>query len=52
MPRLLHPDNCTLTSGVVCIDDITLHYVQEGLPFGGFGASGMGANHGPESLET
>ena len=35
-------------SGGVCINDITLHYVQEDLPFGGVGASGMGAYHGPE----
>ena len=39
-------------SGGVCINDITLHYVQEDLPFGGFGASGMGAYHGPEGFET
>ena len=29
-------------SGGVCVNDITLHYVQEDLPFGGVGASGMG----------
>ena len=39
-------------SGGVCINDITLHYVQEDLPFGGFGASGMGAYHGPEGFRT
>ncbi|MEP1470178.1 MAG: coniferyl aldehyde dehydrogenase [Halieaceae bacterium] len=37
-------------SGGVCINDITLHYVQEDLPFGGVGASGMGAYHGPEGF--
>ena len=37
-------------SGGVCINDITLHYVQEDLPFGGIGASGMGAYHGPEGF--
>lgn len=39
-------------SGGVCINDITLHYVQEDLPFGGVGASGMGAYHGPEGFRN
>ena len=39
-------------SGGVCINDITLHYVQEDLPFGGIGASGMGAYHGPEGFKS
>ena len=39
-------------SGGVCINDITLHYVQEDLPFGGFGASGMGSYHGPEGFRN
>ena len=39
-------------SGGGCINDITLHYVQEDLPFGGFGASGMGAYHGPEGFRS
>jgi coniferyl-aldehyde dehydrogenase len=39
-------------SGGVCINDITLHYVQEDLPFGGVGASGMGAYHGPEGFRS
>ena len=39
-------------SGGVCINDITLHYVQEDLPFGGIGASGMGAYHGPEGFKN
>ena len=39
-------------SGGVCINDIVLHYVQEDLPFGGIGASGMGAYHGPEGFRT
>jgi len=39
-------------SGGVCVNDITLHYVQEDLPFGGIGASGMGAYHGPEGFRT
>ena len=39
-------------SGGVCINDITLHYVQEDLPFGGIGASGMGAYHGTEGFKN
>jgi coniferyl-aldehyde dehydrogenase len=39
-------------SGGVCINDITLHYIQEDLPFGGVGASGMGAYHGPEGFKN
>ena len=39
-------------SGGVCINDIAVHYVQEDLPFGGVGASGMGAYHGPEGFQT
>ena len=39
-------------SGGVCVNDITLHYVQEDLPFGGVGASGMGAYHGPEGFRS
>jgi len=39
-------------SGGVCINDITLHYVQEDLPFGGIGASGMGSYHGPEGFKS
>ena len=39
-------------SGGVCVNDVTLHYVQEDLPFGGIGSSGMGAHHGPEGFRT
>ena len=42
----------SVPSGGVCINDITLHYVQEDLPFGGVGASGMGAYHGPEGFRN
>ena len=37
-------------SGGVCVNDITVHYVQEDLPFGGLGASGMGSYHGVEGF--
>jgi coniferyl-aldehyde dehydrogenase len=40
------------TSGGVTINDTMLHYLQEDLPFGGVGASGMGAYHGREGFRT
>jgi coniferyl-aldehyde dehydrogenase len=40
------------TSGGVTINDTLLHFLQEDLPFGGVGASGMGAYHGREGFET
>ena len=39
------------TSGGVCINDTLLHYAQDDLPFGGVGASGMGAYHGQEGFK-
>ena len=40
------------TSGNVTVNDTNLHYAQEDLPFGGVGASGMGAYHAPEGFKT
>lgn len=40
------------TSGNVTVNDVMLHYVQEDLPFGGVGDSGMGAYHGIEGFKT
>jgi len=40
---------CT-TSGNVTINDTLLHFAQDDLPFGGVGASGMGAYHGKEGF--
>jgi coniferyl-aldehyde dehydrogenase len=40
------------TSGNVAINDTLLHYAQDDLPFGGNGASGMGAYHGREGFKT
>ena len=34
------------TSGGVTINDVAMHALVEDLPFGGIGASGMGAYHG------
>ncbi len=38
------------TSGGVSINDTLLHYAQDDIPFGGVGASGMGAYHGQEGF--
>jgi coniferyl-aldehyde dehydrogenase len=40
------------TSGGVTINDTLLHYLQEDLPFGGVGASGIGAYHGRDGFRT
>jgi coniferyl-aldehyde dehydrogenase len=37
-------------SGNVTINDTLLHFAQDDLPFGGVGASGMGAYHGREGF--
>jgi coniferyl-aldehyde dehydrogenase len=39
-------------SGGVAVNDTLLHCVQEELPFGGVGASGMGAYHGEAGFRT
>jgi coniferyl-aldehyde dehydrogenase len=40
------------TSGGVTINDTLLHYAQDAIPFGGVGASGMGAYHGHEGFKS
>jgi coniferyl-aldehyde dehydrogenase len=40
------------TSGNVTVNDTLMHYVQNDLPFGGVGTSGMGAYHGPEGFKS
>lgn len=42
---------CTVSGGVV-INDVMMHVIQNDLPFGGVGASGMGHYHGPEGFDT
>jgi coniferyl-aldehyde dehydrogenase len=42
---------CTRSGGVT-VNDTFLHYLQENLPFGGVGPSGMGAYHGREGFQT
>ena len=39
-------------SGGVCLNDTLLHIAQDSLPFGGVGASGMGAYHGYQGFVT
>ncbi|WP_375465241.1 coniferyl aldehyde dehydrogenase [uncultured Methylobacterium sp.] len=39
-------------SGNVTVNDTLLHYAQDDLPFGGVGASGMGAYHGHEGFKA
>ncbi len=39
-------------SGGACINDTLLHVAVEGLPFGGIGASGMGAYHGKAGFDA
>lgn len=39
-------------SGGVTVNDTLLHYLQDDLPFGGSGASGMGSYHGREGFDT
>jgi coniferyl-aldehyde dehydrogenase len=40
------------TSGNVTINDTLMHYVQNEIPFGGVGQSGMGAYHGIEGFRS
>jgi aldehyde dehydrogenase (NAD+) len=42
----------TTSSGGVCINDVVMQLVGPQLPFGGVGASGMGAYHGHTGFET
>ena len=39
-------------SGGACVNDTMLHLTVPGLPFGGVGASGMGAYHGRAGFDT
>ena len=40
------------SSGAVAFDDVVMHFVNPELPFGGVGASGIGAYHGRRTFET
>ncbi len=41
-----------LSAGALVINDLIIHIVNEYLPFGGIGASGMGAYHGKAGFDT
>ncbi|NML18216.1 coniferyl aldehyde dehydrogenase [Azohydromonas caseinilytica] len=49
--RIDHVLQCTVSGGVV-VNDCIFHMPQHALPFGGVGASGMGAYHGFDGFET
>ncbi|CAH1991165.1 unnamed protein product [Acanthoscelides obtectus] len=40
------------SSGAVLINDVLMHSVADGLPFGGVGNSGIGAYHGKHTFDT
>ena len=40
------------TSGGACVNEALMHAMQENLPFGGCGNSGMGAYHGEQGFRT
>ena len=39
-------------SGGVCLNDVVMHMIGHGLPFGGVGPSGMGASHGRAGFDA
>jgi len=42
----------TIDSGGACVNETLIHFINEKLPFGGVGNSGMGAYHGKFSFDT
>ena len=40
------------TSGGACVNEVMMHALQDDLPFGGCGNSGMGAYHGEQGFRT
>lgn len=40
------------SSGALVFDDVVTHFINPDMPFGGVGASGMGAYHGKRTFET
>lgn len=39
-------------SGALCVNDVVIHLAEHALPFGGAGASGIGAYHGKWGFDT
>ena len=40
------------SSGALVFDDVVTHFINDDMPFGGVGASGMGAYHGRRTFDT
>ena len=40
------------TSGGACVNEVIVHVMQDELPFGGCGNSGMGSYHGEQGFRT
>ncbi len=40
------------SSGALVFDDVVTHFINRDMPFGGVGASGMGAYHGRRTFDT
>ena len=40
------------SSGALVFNDVVMHFINPGMPFGGVGASGMGAYHGKLTFQT
>ena len=40
------------TSGGACVNEVIVHVMQDDLPFGGCGNSGMGSYHGEQGFRT
>ncbi len=51
-PELQKTVQLNTSSGGLCINDVLVHTVVPDLPFGGIGASGMGAYHGHFGFNT
>ncbi|KAL8167226.1 hypothetical protein V2J09_008725 [Rumex salicifolius] len=50
--KLKHEFVTKISAGGICINDIGIHLVVPGLPFGGVGESGMDAYHGKFSFDA
>ncbi|EIE86121.1 hypothetical protein RO3G_10832 [Rhizopus delemar RA 99-880] len=51
-PSIRNKVSQNTTSGAILVNDTLMHAQESSLPFGGVGASGMGAYHGPKSFDT
>ena len=51
---IMKPTKCltTLSFGGGCVNDTIAHFINDELPFGGVGNSGIGAYHGKYSFDT